>query len=54
MLIRDMCSVCIDTDSNRSQNDVLSLDGTHIGEPISSHIDVNPRKIMKHFMIGES
>jgi hypothetical protein len=35
----------VDTDSNRPQNDVLSLDGAHIGEP---------RKIMKHVLIGGS
>jgi hypothetical protein len=34
----------IDTDSNRPQNDVLSLDGAHIGEPISSAFSLDSRQ----------
>jgi hypothetical protein len=29
----------------------LSLDGAHIGDPATA-IEVNPWKIMKHFLIG--
>jgi hypothetical protein len=35
------CLDSIDTDSNRLKYDVLSLDGVHIGEPISSRQSEN-------------